>query len=113
MLLFLFSINREAVVRRCSVEKVFLEISQNAKGKHLCQGLVFNKVAGLEALRFLLKKKTLPQVFSCEFYEISKNIFFHRTTAVAASDLLLRSNEFELVQVLQATYRRTYEFFMR
>ena len=28
-------------------------------GKHLCQSLFFNKVAGL--------KKTLVQVFSCEF----------------------------------------------
>ena len=39
--------------------------------KHL--SLFFNKVAGLR-LRF-----------SCEFYEISKNTFFHRTRLVAAS----------------------------
>ena len=32
-------------------------------GKHLCQSLSFNKVAGLP-------------VFSCEFCEISKNTFF-------------------------------------
>ena len=32
----------EAVVPRCSVEKVFLEISQNSQeGKHLCQSLFF------------------------------------------------------------------------
>ena len=31
------------------------------------------------------KKETLAQVFSCEFGEISKNTFFHRTTLVAAS----------------------------
>ena len=36
----------EAVVQRCSVKKVFLEISQNSQEKHLCQGLFFNKVAG-------------------------------------------------------------------
>ena len=38
-------------------------------GKHLCQGL---------------KKETLAKVFSCEFFEISKNTFFTehlRTTA--------------------------------
>ena len=29
----------EVVVWKCSVEKVFLEISQNFKGKHLCQSL--------------------------------------------------------------------------
>ena len=41
-------------------------------GKHLCQRLFFNKVAGLR-----------PQA-----YEISKNIFFYRTPLVAASVVL-------------------------
>ena len=41
----------------------------------MCQSLFFNKVAGL----------TLAQVFSCEFCEISKNTFLHRTPLVAAS----------------------------
>ena len=41
-------------------------------GKHLCQSLFFNKVAGL-ACNFI-KKEALAQVFSCEFCEISKNI---------------------------------------
>ena len=36
--------------------------------KHMCQSLLFNKVAGL-------KKQTLAQVFSCEFCEIFKNIY--------------------------------------
>ena len=45
-------------------------------GKHLCQSLFFNKVAGQE---------TLAQVISCEFCEISKNTFSYRTTPVAAS----------------------------
>ena len=39
-------------------------------GKHLCQSLFFNKVAGLTP------EATLAQVFSCAFYEISKNTFF-------------------------------------
>ena len=43
------------------------------KGKHLCQSLFFNK------------KKTLAQVFFCEFCEISKNILFYRQALVAAS----------------------------
>ena len=49
-------------------------------GKHLCQCLFFNKVAG-----WGLKKETLTQVFSCEFCEISKNTFSYRTPPVAAS----------------------------
>ena len=32
-----------------------------------------------------LLKKRLAQVFSCEFCEISKNTFLHRTPLVAAS----------------------------
>ena len=52
-------------------------------GKHLCQGLFFNKVAG-GACNFI-KKETLAQVFSCEFCEISKNTFSYRTPPVAAS----------------------------
>ena len=52
-------------------------------GKHLCQRLFFNKVAGL-ALNFI-KKESLTQVFSCEFGEISKNTLFYRTPPVAAS----------------------------
>ena len=46
-------------------------------GKHLCQTLFFNNVAGLGsgACNFI-KKEALAQVFSCEFCEISKNTFF-------------------------------------
>ena len=43
-------------------------------GKHLCQSLFFNKVAGLRPATLL--EKRLAQVFSCEFCEISKNGFF-------------------------------------
>ena len=46
--------------------------------KHLCQRLFFNKVAGLRPLLkrpTLLKKKTLTQLFSCEFCEIFKNTY--------------------------------------
>ena len=50
-------------------------------GKHLCQSLFFNKVAGLR-----LKKETLAQVFSSEFCDISKNTFLHRTPLVVASE---------------------------
>ena len=44
-------------------------------GKHLCHSPFFNKVA-----------ETLAQVFSYEFYEITKNKFFHRTALVAVSE---------------------------
>ena len=59
-------------------------------GKHLCQNLFFNKVAGLrpEPCNFV-KKETLAQVFSCEFCEISRNTFSYRTLPVAASECKL------------------------
>ena len=41
----------------------------------MCQSVYFNKVAGRESL---------AQVFSYEFWEISKNTFFYRTPLVAA-----------------------------
>ena len=53
----------EAVVQRCSVKKVFLEISQNSQ----------------------VADEASAQVFSCEFWEISNNTFFYRTPPVAAS----------------------------
>ena len=49
-------------------------------GKHLCQSLFFNKIAGN-----FIKKEALAQEFSCEFCEISKNANFYRTASVAAS----------------------------
>ena len=36
--------------------------------------------------RFLIKKETLAQVFSCEFCEFSKNIFLKELLWAAASD---------------------------
>ena len=42
----------------------------------------------LEASNFI-KKETLAQVFSCEFYEIYKNTFYYRTPLVAASGVLI------------------------
>ena len=59
-------------------------------GKHLCQSLFFNKVAG-GACNFI-KKETLTQVFSGEFCEISKNTFSQRTPLVAASEWFKQSN---------------------
>ena len=62
----------EAVAGRCSVKKVFLEISQNSQ-ENTCA-------------KFSFLIKTLAQVFSCEFSEISKNTFPYRTPPVTASE---------------------------
>ena len=54
--------------QRCSLRKVILKNFAKFTGKHLYQGLFFNKVAG----RNFIKKEILVQVFSCEFCEIFK-----------------------------------------
>ena len=74
--------SRPEVFCKKGVLKKFAKFS----GKHLCQSLFFNKVAG-GACNFI-KKETLAQVFSCEFCKISKNTFFYRTPPVAASVLI-------------------------
>ena len=70
----------KAAVRRCSVKKVFLEISENSQA-NTC-------VRVSEACNFI-KKETLAQVFSCEFCKISKNTFSYKTPPVAASGFML------------------------
>ena len=60
--------------QRCSVKKGAFRNFPKFTGKHLCQSLFFNKVAG-GAFHFI-KKEALAQVFSCELCEFSKNNFF-------------------------------------
>ena len=50
-------------------------------GKHLCQSLFFNKVAGLspQACKFI-KKEALAQVFSCDFAKYLKTLFLQNTS---------------------------------
>ena len=52
----------EAVVQRCSVKKVFLEISQNSQENTCARVSFFNKVAGLRPAT-LLKRDSGTGVF--------------------------------------------------
>ena len=81
-----FRSSHPEVLRKKDVLKNFAKFT----GKHLYQSLFFNKVASLQACDFI-KKETLAQVFSCEFCEIFKNTFFHRTPSVAASATFILS----------------------
>ena len=65
----------EAVARRCSVKKMFLEISQNSQENNCAR------------VSLLIKLQA-----SCEFCELSKNTFSYRTPPVAASYFLLKSS---------------------
>ena len=61
---------------------------------HIAQGLASRSEGSLSNISDLIteglspatiKKESLAQVFSCEYCEISKNNFLHRTPRVAAS----------------------------
>ena len=67
-----FYFNSEAVVRRCSVKKVFLELSQNSQENTCARFFVLVKLQASSLQLYFIKKETLTQVISCEFY-ISKN----------------------------------------
>ena len=88
----------EAVARRCFIKKVFLEILQDSQ-ENTCARFSFLiklQVSGLQLYQKrdnFIKKEILAQVFSCEFCEISKNIFFYRTPPVAASRVSKNSPE--------------------
>ena len=57
--------------RSCSVKKVSLDISQNSQENTCAMVTFLNKVIGSN----FIEKETQARVFSCEFYEISKNTF--------------------------------------
>ena len=73
----------EAVAQRCSVKKMFWNISQNSLEK-TCARVSFLIKLQAEVCNFI-KKGTLAQVYSSEFYEISRNIFSYKTSPLAAS----------------------------
>ena len=86
---------RRSSQQRCSVRKTVLRNLEKLGGKHLCQSLFFDKKRGLQ----LIKKETLAQVFSCEFCEISKNIFFieHVWATAFEFGLLRKSSSFSFL----------------
>ena len=79
-----FSEHKEAVAGRCSLQKVFLEISQNSE-ENTCASLCFNKVAGLRPAT-LLKQRLWRRCFPVNFAKFLRKFFVHRTPPVAASE---------------------------
>ena len=60
-------------------KKVFLEISKFT-GKHLCQNVIFNKVAGLRPAIKFIKNDTLAQVFPVNFAKFLRTPFLQNTS---------------------------------
>ena len=64
----------EEVVQGCSVKKSFLRNFTKFTGKHLCQSLFFNKVAGIRPVT-LLKKRLWHMCFLVNFMKLLKTLF--------------------------------------
>ena len=69
----------EAAARGVLWKEVFLEISQKFTGKHLCQSLFFNKVAGMRPAT-LLKKRLWHRCFPVKFAEFLRTPFLRNTS---------------------------------
>ena len=65
----------EAVVRRRSIKKVFLEISQNPQENTCVRVLFFNKVTGVSPAT-LLKKRLWHRRFPVNFVKFLKHHFY-------------------------------------
>ena len=87
--IFIYVLTEAVGARRCSTKKVFLKHLVKFIAKYLCQGLFFDKFAGLRPV--ILLKRSPTQVFSSEFCEIFKNTFFHTTPSVDASEQKTRN----------------------
>ena len=80
----------EAVVRRCSVKKMFLKILLNPQ-ENTCARVYFS----IRLFKQLFLKKTLAQVFSYEFCKVFERAYFYRTPEVAASSSRREFEELE------------------
>ena len=98
-------IDKEAVVLRCSVKKVLLEILQNSQENTRARDSFLIKLQ----LNFI-EKESLAQVFSCEFCEISKNTFFYRTSLVAASVDSIAATSLKFINNVRTYKNRNFIF---
>ena len=64
-------------------------------------------------IKNFIKKENLAHVFSCEFWEIFKNKFFHRTPPVAASVItVIITDEVVLTKLKRPTLTRILQFYI-
>ena len=72
---------------RCSLRKGVLRNSAKFTGKHLCQSLFFNKVAGLRPAT-LLKKRLWHRCFPLNFAKLPRTPFLQNTSGRGPGCLL-------------------------
>ena len=66
--------NTKTVVRRCSVKRFFLKISQSSQ-RNTCVGVSFNKVADIKTCNFI-KKRHQHKSFPVKFAKFLRTLFF-------------------------------------
>ena len=81
-------------------------------GTHLCQSPFFNKVAGVRPATSL-KKEALAEVFSCEFCETSKNIFFIKHFWTTASVYWINFQNIYTFTYQKALLRKLFCLFLK
>ena len=72
-------INNRTSHQRCSMKKSVLRIFAKFTGKHLCQSLFFNKVAGLRPAIFL-KKRLWHRCFPVNFAKFLRTPFLQNSS---------------------------------
>ena len=77
---YMYRSNRPEVFCKKGVLRNFATFT----GKHLCQSLYFNKVAGLKPAT-LLKKRFWHRCFSVNFVKFLRTLFLYTTSPAAAS----------------------------
>ena len=77
--LFLRTLLTAEAATRGVLEKGILENFTKFTGKHLCQGLFFNKVVGLRPAN-LLKKRLWHRCFHMNILKFSRTLFWQNTS---------------------------------
>ena len=84
-------VNTDAVVRRCSVEKVFLKISQNIK-ENYCARVSFLKKLQALGLIFLLKMGLRHRCFPVNFAKLLRTPFLQNTLRPLFPSFVVKNN---------------------
>ena len=82
--------------KRCSLKKAIPKNFSKFTGKHLRQGLFFNKVAGLR-LATLLKKKRWHRFFPVNFAKLLGNFTENLRVTASSSNFFKQSYSFTVV----------------
>ena len=89
---------------KCSLRKGVLRNSAKFTGKHLCQSLLFSKVAGLRP-ETLLKKRLWHRCFPVNFVKFLRTSFLQNTSTrllLCLGTINLKSNNYKIKCILKS-----------